>query len=98
MRYWPEPSLTTARTFSISTGLAASTVTPGNTAPDVSLTTPVMVDWAEAIVGRMARHAPTINAFPSLSTKVSLRSALSTPTRQNHDTPDVATSVTTDLI
>jgi hypothetical protein len=31
------------RTFSISAGLAASTVTPGKTPPDVSLTTPAML-------------------------------------------------------
>src|SRR5262249_38807527 len=30
------------RTFSINAGLAASTVTPGSTAPDVSRTTPAM--------------------------------------------------------
>ena len=35
-RYWPEPSVVTDRTFSISAGLAASTVTPGSTAPDGS--------------------------------------------------------------
>jgi hypothetical protein len=33
-------SVTADRTFSIKTGLAASTVTPGSTAPDVSLTVP----------------------------------------------------------
>jgi hypothetical protein len=38
MRYWPLPSVTTDRTFSISAGLDASTVTPGSTAPDASLT------------------------------------------------------------
>jgi hypothetical protein len=32
----------TVRTFSISAGLDASTVTPGRTAPVVSLTTPAM--------------------------------------------------------
>jgi hypothetical protein len=42
MRYWPEPSVTAERTFSINAGLEASTVTPGNTAPDVSLTTPAI--------------------------------------------------------
>src|SRR5688572_13861259 len=51
MRYWPVSSVTTDRTFSISTGLAASTVTPGRTAPDASLTTPVMTAWADAIDG-----------------------------------------------
>src|SRR5438093_261184 len=30
------------------TGLVASTVTPGSTAPDESLTTPVMDPWADA--------------------------------------------------
>ena len=34
MRYCPVPSVTTERTFSMSAGLAASTVTPGRTAPD----------------------------------------------------------------
>src|SRR5687768_18061163 len=51
MRYWPDPSDTAVRTFSISTGLAASTVTPGNTAPDTSRTTPAMVAWADAVEG-----------------------------------------------
>src|SRR5688572_18213981 len=51
MRYWPEASVATDRTFSISTGLAASTVTPGNTPPDASLTTPVIAAWANAVDG-----------------------------------------------
>ena len=38
-RYCPEPSVTTVRTFSISAGLDASTVTPGSTAPEASVTT-----------------------------------------------------------
>src|SRR5262245_53057705 len=42
----------TVRIFSISTGLAASTVTPGSTAPDVSLTVPVMDAWANTAEGR----------------------------------------------
>ena len=33
MRYRPLPSVVAVRTFSISAGLAASTVTPGSTAP-----------------------------------------------------------------
>src|SRR2546422_1200765 len=41
--YWPDSSVTTVRTFSISAGLAASTVTPGITAPVASLTVPAMV-------------------------------------------------------
>ena len=46
MRYWPVSSLTTDLTFSIKIGLAASTVTPGSTPPDVSRTTPVMAACA----------------------------------------------------
>ncbi len=35
----------------MSAGLAASTVTPGITAPDASLTTPVMAPWAQTDAG-----------------------------------------------
>src|SRR3954468_9986419 len=38
--YCPSPSVTTVRDFSISAGLAASTETPGSTAPDASRTSP----------------------------------------------------------
>jgi hypothetical protein len=34
------------RTFSINVGLAASTVTPGSTAPEASRTTPAIDPWA----------------------------------------------------
>src|SRR5262245_4285448 len=40
--YWPCPSVVAVRTFSISAGLEASTVTPGSTAPVVSRTTPAI--------------------------------------------------------
>jgi hypothetical protein len=40
--YWPWASVVAVRTRSISAGLAASTVTPGSTAPLVSRTTPAM--------------------------------------------------------
>jgi hypothetical protein len=52
--YWPDPSVVTDRDFSISTSLAASTVTPGSTAPDVSLAMPAIALWACATLGRMA--------------------------------------------
>ena len=52
MRYWPVSSVTTERVFSMRTELAASTVTPGSTAPDASLTTPVMAACAYAAAGR----------------------------------------------
>src|SRR4249919_3195099 len=55
--YWPVPSVTTNRTFSINTGLAASTVTPGSTAPDVSFTTPAMDACAYAAAGTSTRDA-----------------------------------------
>ena len=42
MRYWPVPSVTAERVFSMRTGLAASTVTPGSTAPEASLITPLI--------------------------------------------------------
>ena len=48
IRYRPAPSVTVLRTFSISAGLAASTVTPGSTAPEASLTMPAMVACAQA--------------------------------------------------
>src|SRR5687768_1099010 len=57
MRYWPEPSVMAVRTFSMSTGLAASTVTPGRTAPDASATVPASVAWACAIAGSASTHA-----------------------------------------
>ena len=40
--YWPAPSVTLERVFSMSAGLLTSTVTPGSTAPDVSLTVPAI--------------------------------------------------------
>ena len=62
MRYWPAPSVTTVRTFSMSTGLAASTVTPGSTAPDVSRTTPAIEACARAGLApptRYSRNTPS---------------------------------------
>src|SRR5437764_13088236 len=65
MRYCPEPSVTAERVFSMRTGLDTSTVTPGRTAPDVSLTTPVIdasTPCAEAIVGIRAAIASRTNS------------------------------------
>src|SRR5262249_41721581 len=71
MRYWPVPSVTVERVFSISAGLAASTVTPGRTAPDGSRTVPVNDACARAEVGsnrtpKIARHflAVRMGFFP----------------------------------
>src|SRR5215510_7807222 len=51
MRKAPLSSVVTVRVFSMSTGLATSIVTPGRTAPDVSLTVPVKELWAYAAPG-----------------------------------------------
>src|SRR5678815_2137564 len=88
MVYFPAPSLTAERTFSIRAGLAASTVTPGRTAPDVSLTTPVSALWACAAPGSRAnspaatRTALSVRAYSlAISTILSVRRfADSTPT------------------
>ena len=61
MRYWPLPSVTTVRTFSIRAGLLASTVTPGRTAPEVSRTVPVMVACAYASVGSRTKASTRTN-------------------------------------
>src|SRR5688572_3211328 len=51
MRNWPAPSVTATRTFSMSAGLEASTVTPGSTAPELSRTLPVRVACANPATG-----------------------------------------------
>src|SRR6185436_9019437 len=58
----------TERTFSMSAGLAASTVTPGITAPDVSRTTPAIFPesaWAHAVAG--SRMHPTNTSHGDLT-------------------------------
>ena len=55
MRNWPVPSVTAVRTRSSSAGLSASTETPGSTAPDSSLTTPV-IDACACCKGRQAQE------------------------------------------
>ena len=45
------PSVTAVRTFSISAGLDASTVTPGSSAPDVSFTSPAIDACAHTAAG-----------------------------------------------
>src|SRR5688572_22664638 len=56
MRYCPVPSVTAVRVRSMSAGLDASTVTPGNTAPEASLTVPASDACADAIDGSRATH------------------------------------------
>src|SRR5207302_516283 len=64
MRYRPPSSVTAERSCSINAGLFASTVTPGNTAPDVSATTPVTAApvWAAAIAGTKRRRITPIKS------------------------------------
>src|SRR5439155_12726384 len=65
--YWPVPSVTADRVFSMSAGLDASTVTPGKIAPDVSFTVPAMDACANAIDGRSIRtKRATDHCFASL--------------------------------
>src|SRR5262245_818785 len=62
MRYCPFASDTAERTFSMSAGLAASTVTPGSTAPDVSRTTPAIDACANTVDGRTRNATSTVAA------------------------------------
>src|SRR5262245_17336991 len=62
MRYCPVSSVTAVRTFSMSAGLAASTVTPGSTPPDASRTVPVRDAWAKTLAGRIST-ATTVRHF-----------------------------------
>src|SRR5262245_1534249 len=64
MLYWPLPSVVADRTFSIRAGLDASTVTPGNTAPDESRTVPVRDACANTQVGATRNNATTNQATP----------------------------------
>src|SRR5688572_18892606 len=84
MRYWPVPSLTALRTFSIRTGLDASTVTPGSSAPDVSLTVPVMAcaqttAGAKRITSAAVVAAHTRPNFPNHENDSILRLSICVP-------------------
>jgi len=78
MRYLPLPSVTAVRAFSISAGLATSTATPGSTAPDESVTTPVTdgrIDCAAAAAGSNAMHitrlhSPAHRRFPAATLRI----------------------------
>src|SRR6266478_5866963 len=79
--YRPSPSVTMVRTFSMSAGLVASTVTPGRTAPDESRTTPatpLVARCAHADGGTMAvvhRAMATMTARP-VTTETDFLSAI----------------------
>ena len=88
MLYSPWPSVTTVRTFSISAGLEASTVTPGRTRPVASRTTPAMLldCWAAAAratsSAQRTRHArlPT----KTLRTRLHIRSSFERSKRDHN--------------
>jgi hypothetical protein len=58
------------RTFSMSAGLDASTVTPGSTAPDASLTTPLITACADATSGSNIANAKVAKTLRILSTAI----------------------------
>src|SRR5258705_1608277 len=62
MRYCPVALVVTDRTFSISAGLDASTLTPGSSAPDVSRATPVIdaCAWRSEGMRRSPREAHAV--------------------------------------
>ena len=62
--YWPVPSVTATRVFSISAGLDASTVTPGMICPDVSFTVPAIDApvWAYTAAETITVHRRTNTA------------------------------------
>jgi hypothetical protein len=61
IEYWPEPLVTVERVFSMSAGLDTSTVTPGSTPPEASLTVPVIaLVCADAITGVRTRASKAI--------------------------------------
>src|ERR1700704_3411275 len=76
MRYCPVASVTTERTFSIRAGLAASTLTPGRTAPELSLTTPVIAACAEAVDGKSRETRITRSAHEDRRTRFAMLSSL----------------------
>src|SRR5260370_42296000 len=63
MAYRPSAFVMTVRTLSINTSLAACTVAPATTAPEVSFTTPDIVLWAEANAGHSKRTTSAARAY-----------------------------------
>jgi hypothetical protein len=57
----PFESVIAVRVCSISAGLAASTVTPGSTAPLGSFTAPAILPWARASRDNINRLARAVN-------------------------------------
>ena len=73
MRKRPRSSLTAVRTFSMSAGLVASTVTPGNAAPEVSRVEPAIDAWAHADEGSK-RITTATRSMPHRHLRITLAS------------------------
>src|SRR5712691_1206072 len=71
--YTPWASVTALRTFSINAGLDASTVTPGSTPPDTSLTVPAIVACAYAVVETNTDTITPAATFSTLRIRTSVR-------------------------
>ena len=56
--------MTTVRVFSISAGLAASTVTPGNNAPEASFAAPAIVPSTCANTGEATKSSAKAHSIP----------------------------------
>src|SRR5437867_5203778 len=72
IRYWPVPSVVAARVPSMRDGLDTSTVTPGSTAPDGSLTIPAIALCANEAV---AAPNPTRVSRSTLNVRVIVSSS-----------------------
>src|SRR5438132_6934585 len=86
MRYAPFASVLTDRTFSMSTSRAASTVTPGSTAPVVSFTTPANALCARAAVG----NASTATSTSSDNSRFFIPTLLNTSAELHSETETIA--------
>ena len=75
IRYTPLVSVATVQVFSVRAALDASTVTPGRTPPDASLTVPVRVACANASEGSSDTAAAASKRFklPRITTFFLLR-------------------------
>ena len=95
--YRPSPSVTAARVFSMSTGLLASTVTPGSTAPLVSRTMPLKALCALAAAGRQQEQTKTVNPKNSPDSRDTRHSALPSNMRPRRNKHAAKTAPTTAL-
>src|ERR1051325_2568702 len=80
----------------MSAGLATSTVTPGSTAPELSVTTPVIVPCADASAGRRTADTNTVTIvanLPMLAPWVGCRTQPCVKWRRQYETSEAVSSV-----